>query len=242
MIGRLLVAGILCASLALAADGPWAKPPDRWTESDVIRILRDSPWSPAKVSIETEYRQRRTDPLTGVPSDSPDHVQGSVVRDIVVSRALRLKEVTVLWWSSRTIRLAEEKRLESRIGAAAKGAIGTAALPDYVLVVEGHEPLRILRDAREDLRDTVFLELENGGTLDFTAVNFVDHTEAETLRTEFHFPRSLEGQPSIYPEAARVVFHCRATAKKEIPGRNNSLSLRVEFRPRAMKAQGQPDL
>jgi hypothetical protein len=153
-----------------------------------------------------------------------------------------LPAVTVLWWSARTVRLAEEKHLESRIGAAAKGKIGTAALPDYVLAVAGDEPLRILRDAREDLRDTVFLELENGGTLDFTTVEFVDDTDAETLRTEFHFPRSLDGHPAIDPESRRVVFHCRAIAKKEIPGRNNSLSFRVEFSPRTMKARGQPDL
>ena len=30
--------------------------------------------------------------------------------------------------------------------------------------------------------------------------------------------------------------------KKEMPGRDNSLSFRVEFSPRAMKVRGQPDL
>ena len=242
MLRRFFFIGIFFAAVALAANAPWDKPPDRWTQSEVFRILRDSPWSPARFAIESDYTQGRTDPQTGVATDSPSHVQGAVVRGIVVSRGHPLPAVTALWWSSRTVRLAEEKRLEFRIQAAAKGRIETAALPDYVLAVAGDEPLRILRDAREDLHDTVFLELENGGTLDFTTVKFVDDTDAATLRTEFHFPRSLDDQPAIDPESGRVVFHCRATAKKEIPGRNNSLSFRVEFSPCTMKAQGQSDL
>jgi len=217
MLRRLWFAGIFFAAVALAANAPWDKPPDQWTPSDVFRILRDSPWSPAKFAIESDYTQGRTDPQTGVATDSPSHVQGAVVRGIVVSRGHPLPAVTLLWWSSRTVRLAEQKRLESRIGAAANGKIGTAALPDYVLAVAGDEPLRILRDTREDLRDTVFLELENGGTRDFRTAEFVDDTDAEALRTEFHFPRSLDEHPAIDPESARVVFHCRAIAKKEIP-------------------------
>ena len=70
----------------------------------------------------------------------------------------------------------------------------------------------------------------------------MDETDAETLRTEFHFPRTVNGEPALDPESARVIFHCRAAAKKETPGRGNSLSFRVEFSPRAMKARGRPDL
>jgi hypothetical protein len=239
----LFIAIFFASSVAIAANGPWDKPPEQWTQADVFRILRDSPWSPAKFAIESDYQQRSSDPQSGAVVDSPAKLQGAVVRGITVSRARPLPAVTVLWWSSRTMRLAESKRLESRAGAAAaKRQIDTASVPDYVLAVEGDEPLRILRDAREDLHDTIFLELENGGTLDFTTVNFPDEWNAETLRTEFHFPRLVNGQPAIDPESERVVFHCRANAKKEMPGRNNSLSFRVEFSPRTMKVRGQPDL
>jgi hypothetical protein len=54
-------------------------------------------------------------------------------------------------------------------------------LPDYVLAVEGDEPLRILRDAREDLHDTVFLELENGGVLDLLAVKYVEDGDTDAV-------------------------------------------------------------
>jgi hypothetical protein len=115
-------------------------------------------------------------------------------------------------------------------------------LPDYVLTVEGDEPQRILRDAKEDLHDTLFLELENGGTLDLTAVKYIDAAESDAIRTEMHFARALNGAPAIDPESEKVIFHCRANAKKEMQNRANALSFRVEFSPRQMKSRGQPDL
>ena len=242
MFRRVFFAVFFCSLPALAAALPWDKPPEQWTEADIFRILRDSPWSPAKFSLESDYRQRRIDPQSGAVTDSPSQVQGAVMLGIVVSRDHPLPAVTVLWWSSRMIRLAESKLLLTRPAAAAREKIDTAESPDYVLAVEGDEPLRILRGAQGDLHDSVFLELENGGSLDFTSVNYVDETDAETLRSEFHFPRLVNGIPAIDPDSERVIFHCRASAKKEIPGRSNSLSFRVEFSPRAMKAQGRPDL
>src|SRR5262245_34511037 len=107
MLRRFLILGILLASVAWAANAPWDKPPDRWTQSDVFRILRDSPWSPAKFAIESDFSGGRSDSRTGVPSASPSQVQGALVRGIVVSRSHALPAVTVLWWSSRTVRLAE---------------------------------------------------------------------------------------------------------------------------------------
>ena len=242
MFRRIFFTAVFCTSIALAAGVPWDKPSDQWTQSDIFRILRDSPWSPGKFSIESDYRQGRTDPQAGVATSSPSNVQGAVVRSVMVTRGHPLPAVTVLWWSSRTMRLAQNKRLASRAGSdAGRSKIDTAETSDYILAVLGDEPLRILQDAKGDLRDSVFLELENGGTLDFTSIKFVDDVDAETMRTEFHFPRALDGEPAIDPESQRVIFHCRAIAKKETPDRK-SLSFRMEFSPRAMKVRGQPDL
>jgi len=166
-----------------------------------------------------------------------------VVPGITLTRGHPLPAVTVLWWSSRTIRLAEAKRIEARAGA--KGAVAKVdinTLADYVLTVEGDEPLRILRDSREDLHDTVFLELENGGTLDLQAVKYIEDGDTDVVRTELHFARMLNSEPAIDPESEKVIFHCRANAKKEMQNRANSLSFRVEFNPKMMKAQGKPDL
>ncbi|HMH80276.1 MAG TPA: hypothetical protein VK514_08640 [Candidatus Acidoferrum sp.] len=241
---RVVCLFFFAAAVALPAGAPWDKVPEQWTLADVFRILQNSPWSPAKFSLESNYTQRTTNSQSGVVDDS--RVNGrntAVVPGITLTRGHPLPAVTVLWWSSKTIRLAEAKRVEARAGA--KGAVAKVAespLPDYVLTVEGDEPLRILRDAREDLHDTVFLELDNGGVLDLVSVKYVEEGDSDVVRTEMHFARMLNGEPAIDPESAKVIFHCRANARKEMQNRENALSFRVEFSPRLMKARGQPDL
>jgi hypothetical protein len=228
----------------LAAGVPWDKPPEQWTLADVFRILRDSPWSPSKFSLEANFRQRRIDPQPGVVSDSPVNSRNTAVGPgVTLSRGHSLPPLTVLWWSSKIIRMAETMRRSKLPGAKPSAVtVPVEPLPDYVLTVQGDEPLRILRDAREDLHDTIFLELENGGMLDLATVKFIEDGETDVVRTELHFARLLNGEPAIDPESAKVIFHCRANARKEMQNRNNALSFRVEFCPRQMKARGQPDL
>jgi len=239
-IFALLMTGVISFSAGL----PWDKAPEQWTLSDVFRILQDSPWSPSRFSIESNYTQRRTDSQSGVVGDAAVNTRNTaVVPGVTLSRGHSLPPVTVLWWSSKTIRLAEAKRVEARAGA--KGAVAKVEaepMKDYVLTVEGDEPQRILRDAREDLHDTIFLELENGGTLDLAVVKFVEDGDTDVVRTELHFSRLLNGNPAIDSESEKVIFHCRANAKKEMQNRENALSFRVEFCPRLMKARGEPDL
>jgi hypothetical protein len=240
----LAVTAVALARIAAAAPAnvPWDKAPEQWTLADVFRILQNSPWSPSKFSLEANYTQRHTDAQSKVVSDSPVSPQNTgAVPGVTFTRSHPLPQVTVLWWSAKTIRLAEAKRIEARSGAKSVTAqVNADPMTDYVVTVEGDEPLRILRDAKEDLHDTVFLELENGGTLDLTAVKFVE--DSDTVRSEMHFARMLDGEPAIDPESERVIFHCRANAKKKMQNRENSLSFRVEFSPRMMKARGQPDL
>jgi len=239
----------LSAFTLLAAGLPWDKAPEQWTMADVFRILQNSPWSPSKFSLESNFTQRSTNSQSGIVDDS--RVNGrntAVVPGVMFTRAQTMPPVTVLWWSAKTIRLAEAKRLLARSGAMnatvkdAAAKVEVNLLPDYILTVEGDEPLRILRDAREDLHDTVFLELENGGVLDLMAVKYVEEGDTDVIRTEMHFARLLNGEPAIDPESQKVIFHCRANAKKQMQNRQNALSFRVEFCPRLMKERGQPDL
>jgi hypothetical protein len=244
MLMRRVVLFCFAAVAVLAAAAPWDKAPEQWTLADVFHILQNSPWSPSKFSLESNYTQRSTNSQSGVVDDSKVNGRNTaVVPGVTLTRGHPLPAVTVLWWSAKTIRMAEAKRIEARSGA--KGAVAKvdgSTLPDYVLTVEGDEPLRILRDAREDLRDTVFLELENGGVLDLASVQYVEDGDTDVVRTEMHFARLLNGEPAIDPQSAKVIFHCRANAKKEMQNRENALSFRVEFCPRLMKARGQPDL
>lgn len=234
---RLLLAIVLLAG-ASGPDFVWDKPPEKWSPADAYRILRDSPWSPAKVQLDLKYTERHTDRLTNLATDSPANPQQTpLIRGLEMRPGKTLPPVSVLWWSSKTVRLAEA-RLRPGPGPAAQ----PAGLDDYVLMVEGQEQQEILRNAREDLHDTVFLELDSGLTLDLGSVEFIDGADGGAVRTAFHFPRLVDGQSSLNPEAERIVFHCRATAGKPPANRGNAVSLRVEFSPKAMKVRGAPDL
>ncbi len=242
MMTRIILIGLLALS-ASPGGSPWDKAPEKWNLADVSRILQDSPWSPAGAKLERKVTGRYADPQTGLVSDSPANGNTSnPVPGIQISRSKPQPKIPVIWWSSRTIRLAEQRLHQLSDPALAAKPLLAEELPDHVLVIEGSEALRILKDAKEDLHDSVFLELTSGMTLDLGSVRFLDGTEREEARTEFYFPRQIEGRPALDPESALIVFHCKASAKTPRPGHGNALALRAEFRPRAMRVHGVPDL
>jgi len=242
MMTRFILAALLVLPGSLGGS-PWDKVPAKWDLADVYRILQDSPWSPAGIKLETKFTSRHMDPQTGLVTDAPvNSNNANPVRGLQISRSKPQPAVPVFWWSSKTIRLADQRLRQLRNPALTAEPLRAEDLSDYVLVIEGSEQLRILRDASEDLHDTVFLELTSGTSLDLESVSFFDGTEQEEARVEFHFPREVEGRATIDPESERIVFHCKASAKMPRPGHDNTLSLRAEFRPRAMRVHGVPDL
>jgi hypothetical protein len=242
MITRYILVALLVLAVSLGGSA-WDKVPEKWDLADVYRILQDSPWSPAGTKLDPKITSRHTDPQTGRVTDAPvNSNNANPVPGLQISRSKSQPAVPVLWWSSKTIRLAQQRLHQLRQPALGAGQLRADDLLDYVLVIEGSEPLRILRDAKEDLHDTVFLDLPGGATIDLESVRFVDETEQEQAHVEFHFPRQLEGRATLDPESVRIVFHCKATAKTPRPGYDNALFLRAKFNPRAMRVHGVPDL
>lgn len=243
---RLMMTGLVfvawLALPGLPGGSPWDKVPAKWDMADVYRILQDSPWSPAGIKLESKLTAGQVNSQTGITEAPVNANSASTVRGIQINRSKPQPGVPVLWWSSKTIRLAQQRFRQLRNPAIAGEPLQAEDLPDYVLVIEGSEQLRILRDAMEDLHDTVFLELTSGMSLDLESVSYFDGTEQEEPRVEFHFPRAVEGRATIDPQSERVIFHCKATSKTPRSSHDNSLSLRAEFRPRAMRVHGVPDL
>jgi hypothetical protein len=238
---------ILTAALGIPGSSfgtpPWDKAPEKWDRADAYRILQDSPWSPAQVKLDTRSTTRHTDSQTGRVTDNPSGpLDANPVGGFEVSRGKELPPIPVLWWSSRMVRLAQQRILQLRGPANAARPLDAPNLPDYVLAIEGDEPQSILQDAAEDLHDTVFLELPDGVTVDLESARFVDGTDDQDARTEFHFPREVDGRPTIDPDTERIIFHCHASAKTSRPNRNGTISLRAEFKPGTMRARNLPDL
>lgn len=237
-----LILVVLLSLPASLAGSPWDKAPAQWDLADVYRILQDSPWSPATVKLETKLTSRRLETPTGQVTDPPDHTYvANPPSNLVISRSKPQRAVPVLWWSSKTVRLAHQ-RLRQLHKSAPLGDLRADDFPDYVLVIGGGEPLRILRDAKEDMHDTVFLEIPGGATLDLASARFVDATDQQDARVEFHFPKQIDGRATLNPASERIVLHCKASAKTPRPGHDNTLFFRAEFKPRTMRAQGLPDL
>lgn len=235
---------LLVAYFALLASfgaAVWDKTPDKWSLTDVYRILEDSPWSPANVKLEAKSAPRQGDSQAGPIKDPLNSNEASSAPGVQISRTKPEADIPVIWWSSKTIRLAEQRLRQLRNPSLAKEPLRADDLPDYVLVVEGAEPVAILQDAKEDLHDTVFLELSDGTTLDLESVRFTEGPQGEP-RAEFHFPKQVDGQPTLDPNSDRVILHCRATAKAPRPFEENSVALRADFKLQTMKVRGVPDL
>jgi len=239
-----LAIGVLLLVTSAFAAEIWDKPSQQWTLADVYQILRDSPWSPSKHKFEIELSPAsRSDPLTRMPSDSPlAPLDRGPALGAELGRGKPLPALTVQWWSSRTLRLAQQRLRQLRDPAAARGSLGAEPVEDIVIVVESSEPLRILRDAEVNPRDTTFLELPGGRMLDVRDVRFIEGLEAGEDYVAFHFPRELNDRPTIDHNAETIVFHCKAVAKNAKLGRPNALSIRATFEPRKMRVNGRPDL
>lgn len=241
--GRVLVFLVSAVFAFPAGTEPWDKPPQQWDLADSYKILRDSPWAPSETKFEANFTQRHKDDLTGIVIDSPTNTTDApLVRGVEVSHDKPLPPLSILWWSSRTVRLAERRLLELKSSRNAPAAAQVDALPDYVIAVEGSEPMRIFQDPNEDLHETVFLVLDEGLTLDLTKVTFAEATDDTDARVEFHFQREVEGHPAIDPQSEKIEFHCKASVKTPRPGRQNALSIRTQFHPHLMRANGVPDL
>src|SRR5947208_4596068 len=199
MIIWLILASLLAGPAAPFGGLPWDKAPEKWNQADAYRILQDSPWSPTTgVKIDAKATLRHTDRQTGlITDDSVDPYNNKVVPEVRFSREKPQPAVPVLWWSSKTVRLAQQRLRQLRDPSKFAGALRVEELADYILVIEGSEPVRILQDSKEDLHDTVFLELGDGATLDLGTVLFFEGSQEEEARVEFHFAKQVDGRATL---------------------------------------------
>jgi ubiquitin-protein ligase len=239
---RFVLLVTLALITAFPGTSPWDRPPEQWSKVDTLRVLQDSPWSPAKVKLDAKLTYRHTDPQSGIVTDSPlNPTDRPPVHGIEFARHKAAPPITVLWWSSKTVRAARLRLQQLMQSPNVASPVQVDAMSDYVLAIEGDEPLRIFGSALEKVQDTVFLETAEGTTIDLQSIRLVNAPD-DGPRVEFHFPRQINGQPSLDATAERVTLHCRATAKTPIAGRTNTIAFRAEFEPRAMVARGVSDL
>lgn len=232
----------LCAGFAVAQS---SKPPEKWSYEEAYRLLTDSPWAPAHTGIDVRFGHETIyrDNYAGVRTrEVTPNRQETLGARVTPGRSASLPSISVLWWSSRTVRLAEQRVAQFRKRLPADHKPEAAPLEHLIIAVDGSEPLRILRDAGTSLKDSVYLELPGGRALEPLQIRFVEGQRAGDDRVFFHFPRAIAGEPTVTNNTVSAVFVCKAASEKPVPGQMNSLALRVQFQPTKMSWAGQPDL
>lgn len=121
----------LLALVTLLGTPTWDKAPEKWDLKDVYRILQDSPWSPAESKlVEGEFATGEVDPLTGVIRDrSNPNPTARPVPGIRLHHNKRQPAIPVLWWSSKTIRLAVQRLRQLNDPARPTGPLRVEELP-----------------------------------------------------------------------------------------------------------------
>jgi hypothetical protein len=238
-----LLLSVLLLPAPSFADDVWDKPPAKWSLKDAYRILEDSPWSPAKSKLEVGFSNSRPiDPLTTAPATpSETAAQRGGQMSVDLSRGTPQSPVTILWWSSRTVRIAQQRLRQLLDKSALQTPPQADALPDIIIHVEGGEAFRILRDAGDDLRESSYLDIGDGSELDPASIEFHEKDSSGDAYVAFHFPRELSRNPTVTPDMDTVIFRCKATAKKPAPNRPNQLSIRAVFEPVKMRVVDHPD-
>jgi hypothetical protein len=228
------------------ADDPWDKPPAKWNLADTYRILEDSPWSPVKSKLQVNYSYSgpvTPPPLAPVTPSQTAPQRGEIV-GLGISKEKPVPVVNVLWWSSKTVRLAHQRMRELLDKSVPQTLSPADALTEIVIRVEDVETFRILRDSAVDPRESAYLAIAGGTELDPSSVDFHERDSSissDLTYVDFHFPRDLNGHPTVTPDDDEVVFRCKAAAKKQAPNRPNQVSIRVVFNPVKMRVAGQPD-
>lgn len=236
---------VLFALFAAVTIAQPNKPPEKWSYEEAYRILTDSPWAPARndVFITFEHQTIYRDTYAGVPTpgEITPRRQEAIASRIYPGGTSQLPAISVLWWSSRAVRLAHQRVAQFRKILPASHRLEAPPLEQIQIVVEGSEPLRILREVGEKLRETVYLELPGGQTVEPSSIEFIEGDRAGDDRVAFYFPRKIEGWHTVNPLTESVTFVCKVVSANQEKGRPNSLSLRVTFHPNQMRLHGSPD-
>src|SRR5437879_4659205 len=112
---RLIWLAVFVLVISSFAGEPWDKRPEQWNLAETYQILSDSPWSPAKTAVELTFEKRYVDPLTNRRVELPNANRATAVERAQFGRQPK-SEVPVLWWSAKTVRLAQQRSEERRVG------------------------------------------------------------------------------------------------------------------------------
>ncbi len=225
---------LLLVSLA-AADDPWKDAAyEKWSDKDVEKVLKSSPWGHEVVTNTTAMEKDNKSKLPGTVGnfDRPEQLASEWVQ--------------VVWWSSKTARRAVLRR------AMLKGAkvpeeqakrFTESQLADHVIVLWG-DPKTLAALAKlepADLQKLAFLDSPRLKThIEPTYAGAVREGNTPPDKIQFQFPRKLNGEDTVTDQDSRLVFKWRLVrnAKAKI---EDAQQFEVVFSPNKMVSGGAAD-
>jgi len=216
--------GILFTVLFLWAGEPWKeKPYSEWTAKEVQRLFEDSPWArPVPTAFE------RRDFAVVAEGQSPDAATP-------VTRTDKVKSfVIVQWASAMTVRegIVRARQLQGSYSQQDAAQFLSNPPPDYVVAVFGPDVKKFEGISEETLRQSAHLKIKETNRK-IPAENVrIARQGSDLSAVEFHFPREMDGKPTISASAKKLEFKC-PFAKE---------SLTTTFDLRKMVRDRKPDL
>jgi hypothetical protein len=247
---------VVIAAIAWAADTPWkSKPYQKWTDSDIHRILFDSPWAHAAVvdatwrapgdaeASSSDFPEPSAPPSgnMGRPALSPGAMpNGGAPNDAGAGAnqsAVPTAHYDVDWISSKTMRaaLAQRDVLHAGKTAAEAAQYVDEPEPDYVILVQGADMRPFLRADEKYFQANSFLQLKKPDRkVSPEKVEFQRNAAGNAVVAAlFFFAKKLpDGGPLILPDEKSIEFTSKVGGS----------TLKVTFEPQKMTTRSGPDL
>lgn len=237
---------VACLAAVAWADEPWKdKPYIVWNDSDVRKILDDSPWAKTITVAATWLRTGAQGLEVGTkisiprPPRDPDHVEDPdrktppPVHDKLYEQYARF---LLRWESSSTVRTALQLsalRQGSRSSPAADPRLAADPL-EYELLLVGDPlaPFPVATDS-ELKANTALQSVGSGRRVSPTRVSVRRRDDGQILEVRFFFRKTTEsGQRAFSAGEKAIEFQCRV----------GGAFLRVRFEPARMVDADGPDL
>ncbi|MCL5287531.1 MAG: hypothetical protein M1453_06000 [Acidobacteria bacterium] len=231
-----LVAVFLVVLLAVAADDPWKTANyQSWSDKDVQKVLKDSPWG-------REIVTRTTD----APRENRAKPSNSTVNQYDQPEPIAAEWVQVEWWSAKTVRRAVLRK------AMLKGvkfpedqakAFTETPMEDVVIVLWA-DPKTLAALARmepAELMKTAYLDSPRLKThIEPIDAAPVKEGNSPPDKIRFHFARKLNGEDIVTDKDSRLVFKWRLLRNPK--GKvEDAQQFEVVFNPSKMLSGGAGD-
>jgi hypothetical protein len=224
-----ILAAIGIASLAWAGGGdPWnSKPYQQWNDTDITKVLHQSPWA-RNLTVEQTWKVlgaadlKPDDATAGArigPSMGGAGHSGTIMPaehdDDATTRGPEV-HFDVYWASSRTIREALAQRAVLHNGSDAKQASDyvSAVQDHYQVLIQGADLAPFRRKSEKEYVDLAWLQLK--GSKDKIApsqVIFMRDDKNAVNAVCFYFPKkATSGSPTIPDGTKAADFYCKVGA------------------------------